>query len=247
MAIPNTTPTPNELYNGEMKKMSDTELRVVLAVTRKTLGWELDSKTGMRKKEDWISQSQIIKMTGRSGRAVSTAIESCIKNKWIEVRDAKGNLLGTPQKRSGKKIYYRLGMIFLEKIEASEKSSEDNNSSENSSPENSSPENSSLYKRKLYTKENYIQKEITPAEEAKEFFANEDRQADIIQYLIGKGYLPTEARNEIIKFIVYWTELNKAGTKQRWELEKTFQVKTRLGAWLANTQKFNRNKTIQSL
>ena len=46
MTIPNTTPTPNELYNGEMPKMTDTELRVVLVVTRATLGWEIDPETG---------------------------------------------------------------------------------------------------------------------------------------------------------------------------------------------------------
>ena len=122
MAIPNTTPTPNELYNGEMKKMTDTELRVVLMVTRQTLGWELDKETGTRKKEDWISRSQIIEKTGRTGRAISTAIESCIKSGWIEARDMSGNLLDSPQKRSGNKIVYRLGEIFLSKITSEESS-----------------------------------------------------------------------------------------------------------------------------
>jgi hypothetical protein len=122
MAIPNTTPTPNELYNGEMKKMNDTELRVVLVVTRKTLGWELDPITKTRKKEDWISRGQIIEQTGRSGRAVSTAIESCIKNDWIEARSKDGDILKTPESRSGKKIFYRLGEIFLNKITSEESS-----------------------------------------------------------------------------------------------------------------------------
>jgi len=116
--IPNTTPTPNELYNGEMRKMSDAELRVVLLVTRATLGWELDSRTGMRKIEDWISHSQIVEKTGKSSRAISYAIASCVKNGWIETRDKDGNILKTPNDRRkyGKKIYYRLGKIFLDKV-----------------------------------------------------------------------------------------------------------------------------------
>ena len=52
--IPNTTQTPNIIFNGLMKEMSDTELRVVLIVTRATLGWVLDREKGMRKDEDWI-------------------------------------------------------------------------------------------------------------------------------------------------------------------------------------------------
>jgi DNA-binding transcriptional ArsR family regulator len=118
MSIPNTTPTPNELYNGEMRKMSDAELRVVLLVTRATLGWELDNKTGMRKIEDWISHSQIVEKTGKSSRAISYAITSCVKNGWIETRDQEGNILKTPndRKKYGKKIYYRLGKIFLDKV-----------------------------------------------------------------------------------------------------------------------------------
>ena len=77
--IPNTTPTPNELYNGEMRKMSDTELRVVLIVTRGTLGWEVDHRTGMRKQEDWISQKLLMEKSGKSNRAISTAVKSCVE------------------------------------------------------------------------------------------------------------------------------------------------------------------------
>ena len=120
--IPDTTPTPNWLYNGEMKKMSDTELRVVLVVTRQTLGWIENEETGMRKTEDWISQKQLVEKTGRSNRAISTAINNCIKNKWIEARDKTGNLLKTPEERSGNKVFYRLGNIFTDKLK---KTSED--------------------------------------------------------------------------------------------------------------------------
>src|SRR3990167_8388876 len=115
MAIPNTTPTPNELYNGEMNKMNDTELRVVLVVTRATFGWEIDKEIGRRKEEDWISRKQLIQKTGAGSRAISMAINSCVKRGWIEVRNSRGELLETPQKRkiAGSKLYYRLVHIFL--------------------------------------------------------------------------------------------------------------------------------------
>ena len=123
MAIPNTTQIPNNLFDEEMPKMKDTELRIVLLVARKTLGWILDEKTGMRKKEDWISRSQLERLTGRSGRALSSAIDVCVKMGWLEARDKDGNVLDTKKKRFGKKIFYRLGRIFLDKKGTCEKSS----------------------------------------------------------------------------------------------------------------------------
>lgn len=152
--MPNTTPTPNELYNGEMKKMSDTELRVVLIVTRSTLGWEIDHKTGMRKQEDWISNHQLREKTGRGGRAISTAIDNCIKKEWIEARNKVGELLDTPQKRSGKRIYYRLGNIFLSKITSAESAGVEKpmHFSTPTSAESAGAE-SALYKRNTFTKE----------------------------------------------------------------------------------------------
>ena len=121
MAIPNTTPTPNELYNGEMAKMTDTELRIVLITTRATLGWEKDKETKMRKQEDWISHYQLIKKSGRSSRSITKAIDNCVKMGWIEIRDKNGELLNTKNKRIGNKMYFRLGKLFLDKIEIFDK------------------------------------------------------------------------------------------------------------------------------
>lgn len=163
MAIPNTTPTPNELFNGEMAKMSDTELRIVLVVTRATLGWEIDHKTGMRKQEDWISFFQLKQKTGRGYTALSQAIDNCIKNGWIEARDKNGNLLNTKQKRYGKRIFYRLGRIFLDKIDVnnkketfSESEKVDTTFSESEISESEISE-SEAYKRNTITKEILIQ------------------------------------------------------------------------------------------
>jgi len=85
MSIPNTTPTPNKLFNGEMRKMKDTELRIVLIVTRATLGWIINKETGMRKKEDWISHSQLVEKSGSSGRSIHRYITTCVDAGWIEI------------------------------------------------------------------------------------------------------------------------------------------------------------------
>ncbi len=113
------TQIPNNLFNGEMKKMRDTELRIVLIVMRKTLGWIESPGTKKRKKEDWIAFGQLTKFSGRTRKAISAAIDTCVKNKWIEARNKKGDILDTPQKRMigrGGKIFYRLGKVFSSKI-----------------------------------------------------------------------------------------------------------------------------------
>jgi hypothetical protein len=48
---------------------------------------------------------------------------------------------------------------------------------------------------------------------------------------------------EIQKFVSYWTEPNKSKTKIRWELERTWDIKRRLGTWMRNSIKFGVQKT----
>jgi len=43
---------------------------------------------------------------------------------------------------------------------------------------------------------------------------------------------------EIKKFVSYWTEPNKSKTKVRWELEKTWDMKRRVGTWMRNSKKW---------
>ena len=108
-----------------MKRMNETELKVVLLVTRKTLGW-FDPVTEARKTQDYISQAQFIEFTGQSNRAIATAIQVCVEHGWIIARDRDGKLCDTSEKRRRRKIWYQLGTIFTEKI-SSEESSQDEN------------------------------------------------------------------------------------------------------------------------
>tara|TARA_R100000781_G_scaffold3464_1_gene4849 strand:+ start:4668 stop:5330 length:663 start_codon:yes stop_codon:yes gene_type:complete len=46
---------------------------------------------------------------------------------------------------------------------------------------------------------------------------------------------------EANNFLSYWTELNRSGTKMRFELQKTWETKRRLQTWLKNSKKFNKS------
>lgn len=83
---------------------------------------------------------------------------------------------------------------------------------------------------------NNSKKEATPSEIAQYFFAYPE---PVIQELLENGLPDKTVRAEVAKFISYWTEPNKSGKKQRWELEKVFDVKRRLGTWFRNYVKFN--------
>lgn len=78
------------------------------------------------------------------------------------------------------------------------------------------------------SKEEYVEisDEISPAQKAREFFKKIEEE-------------DLNENDERKKFYNYWTEKNKSGTKQRWELEKTFEVGKRFGTWQQNAAKFN--------
>lgn len=89
-------------------------------------------------------------------------------------------------------------------------------------------------------------KQETPGDFAKRFFSADPgipNQAveDIINNIKTKTGAPEEAiQQEVNKFILYWTEPNKSGTKQRWQTEKTFEVQRRLFTWLSRAGKINK-------
>lgn len=91
-------------------------------------------------------------------------------------------------------------------------------------------------------------KVATPYELAKSFFSSEEMQNQMISFLIGKSISEPIARQEIGKFITYWTEPTKNGLKVRWELEKVFEIKRRLSNWFSkikqNYQTTNKGRGI---
>lgn len=85
-------------------------------------------------------------------------------------------------------------------------------------------------------------KSPTPSEITRNFFDSSSLQGKMISNLMEKGIPEISARAEIEKFISYWTELNKSGTKQRWELQSTFEVGRRLTTWFSKIKEFNKSQ-----
>jgi len=105
-----TTPVPNDLLDRVMPTLRDTELRVLLVVVRQTLGWQDGPDPSRRKERDWLTQSQLMRRTGRASEAVSAAIDGLVRARLIEVQDKWGRPLVTPAERRRflGKLYYRL-------------------------------------------------------------------------------------------------------------------------------------------
>lgn len=85
-------------------------------------------------------------------------------------------------------------------------------------------------------------KESTPAQKAVSFFegitslknkAPSNGTAEFLQELSGRVGLGKDVLwREVQAFTSYWTELDKLGKRQRWQLERTFEVEKRLSTWL---------------
>lgn len=105
-----TTPVPNELLDQVMPTLRDTELRVLLVVVRQTLGWQDGPKTSQRKSKDWLTQSQLMRRTGRASGAIARAVDALVKAGLISVLDRFGAPLQTAAERRRHlgRLYYRL-------------------------------------------------------------------------------------------------------------------------------------------
>ena len=78
-----------------------------------------------------------------------------------------------------------------------------------------------------------------PPPSASEFFNSPDLQEKVVVWIeASKGAPRATAEAEVKKFVSYWTEPNKSGTKVRWEGEKFFDIRRRLGTWFGNAGKF---------
>lgn len=86
----------------------------------------------------------------------------------------------------------------------------------------------------------------TPSQEARKFFNLESDE--IFNEFKEKTQISEEIlKKEFQKFILYWTERNKSGTKQRWEQQNTFEVRRRLSTWLNNIKNFSNKKETKIL
>lgn len=80
----------------------------------------------------------------------------------------------------------------------------------------------------------------TPSKIATEFFSQPEKQQELVEVMVNKGADRLFIEQQVRGFVDYWTELNKSGTKQRWQLEPTFEVQRRLKTWFDRAGKFGK-------
>lgn len=89
-----------------------------------------------------------------------------------------------------------------------------------------------------------------PKIESREFFDGLQEKGqkftDLVAFISDKYKVaPAYIAEELVSFCNYWTEKNQSGTKERWQLEKTFEAKRRLVTWFKNKRDWKNGRTQQ--
>lgn len=103
---------------------------------------------------------------------------------------------------------------------------------------------STQIKRKENMKENTTK--VVSKKEAKASSSSiEKRKKKFYEELV--PYVGTYPKEMIRKFYDYWSEMNKSGTKMRYELEKTWELPKRLNKWASNQKVVNKSYEIGTI
>lgn len=215
------TPIANEIMEALVGAgLNGTELSVVLHVLRKTYGYG--------KKEDWISYTQFEKATGKARPNVWKSIGSLVTKKILVTEKQPQRTVYRLNKDYSQWVVTKSKLVTKKKRTSYEKETQ--------------LVTKSKHTKETITKENIQKKGDTPAQEMRKLIVSiEEGNADylsLVEYLEGKGVPVDIAIRELKAFVSYWTERNKSGTKQRWELQKTFEVKRRLVTWFNRVNDF---------
>jgi phage replication O-like protein O len=258
------TPIANELFDFMIAFHIPRELRQVFDfIIRKTYGFQ--------RKEDHISNSQIVKATGQKKGNVSRGLSRLIAHQLVIKTDnnsTKGHTL-----KINKDYHQWIPLVIKtdNKLPVKKKLSKRKPKLSKTITPVIKTDNKRLSKvrdtkeRKETLKET-IQKKggnlqfPTPKELSEKFFKGvEDLTKKIeseeakstqlfLQQLNEKYKLENMSHkkalwDEIRNFSSYWTELTHGGKKQKYECQKTFEVPRRLSTWLSRTKQFQ-EKTI---
>ena len=188
-----------------------------------------------------INRGQIV--TGR--QSLARELEISVQS----VRSALTRLKSTNEITI--KVTNRFSIITLnnyEKYQSYENSNQQNNQQTNQQSTSNQPAINHKQEGKEYKKERNVSvygslREPTPAQEARLFFTDDQYRQKAVDHLLKQGLAEQEVRAELRKFVGYWTERTKSGIKQRWETERTFEVRRRLATWFNNYQKFSHART----
>lgn len=208
--------------------------RVFDVIIRKTWGWN--------KKHDLIPLSQISEMTGIK-RPHVCQILNWLKAANMVIRDGTGKTsiqkdyeawlvppagvppkgLGSPARGTSRRRESASpaeGNLLVPPAGHSKDTPSKDTLSKDRGGENAAPPPLAIA----------LQTKLSPKEETIDFF--EKDKTPTIQYLVAHGVPEKIAIEETEKFVRYWTELNHSGKRQRWQTEKTFEVKRRFVTWM---------------
>jgi phage replication O-like protein O len=220
----------NQILEALAKTRINGEARQVLDVIfRKTYGFN--------KKTDLIALSQFVEYTGLHKTGVCKGIA---KLKSMNIITQKGNEIAKEYgiikdfelwKPLPKKV---IAEVLPKKVTTiTQKGQERNPIGSNVLPK----KGTTIERKKIETitkeREAHSEKIVT-------FFSEAESQQKTIDWLVEKGVPKGTAEQEIQKFVSYWTEPNRTGTKVRWQMEKTFEIQHRLYVWLSRIKDFNK-------
>jgi len=111
-----STQLPNRLVDHHLKSLSESELKVLLVILRRTIGMVDRDNSSQRKDRGWISQKLFMVITGLSNRAVSSAVSSLVRKGLITVTDIEGNPLASAgSRKAASRLHYALGSVLVAK------------------------------------------------------------------------------------------------------------------------------------
>lgn len=107
MYYKNTTQIPNAVFDIHLKSLSESELKVLLTIIRKTIGIVSPHNPKLRKEKAWVSQKLFCICTGLSARAVSEAIYKLHSKGLILIYNQSGVIMNSKaERRKAYKLYY---------------------------------------------------------------------------------------------------------------------------------------------
>lgn len=124
----------------------------------------------------------------------------------------------------------------------------DNGGCANEQQNNSNKNNSNKPLKEKNIKKEKSPQDMRPDEFNASFFAGDKVfQAILSEVTQTTNHSRQEAIEILNEFRSYWTEPNKSGTKEKWEMEATFDVKRRLRTWFKNREKFGNDKSNKAI
>lgn len=237
------TAISNELFDAIIRFRIPGEVRQVFdAIIRKTYGFN--------KKEDAIANSQIVEATGRQKQNVSRSLAILVDHRLVIKSDDKtgnGHILkinkdfeqwiGFGIRTDDKKKKRKASSKLIKK--SSKPITKVIRSDDKLSSEVVDTKDKTILKDTI---QKTGDKSPTPKENAERFFTGvlalvKGEKVEWLQILLSNmhaknGHVTKQALwNEIRNFCAYWTERNSMGTREKWQMQKTFEVDRRLATW----------------